>query len=81
MNPEVGRWLLENAGQATGTENAKHTLGLLRTMQLLRLERRECGSKDRRGAAGDAAETRLVYSALLQKATPLAPPCGHVADA
>eukprot|EP00973_Karenia_brevis_P070229 9761275-Karenia_brevis.AAC.3 len=64
MNPDAGRWLLMRAGHDVGPETKQHTLGLIRTLQILGLASDD-DKRPQRDAAYDARMTRLVYLALL----------------
>ena len=67
MNPEVGRWLKQNAGHDTGPETKQHTLGLTYTMRLLGLCP-DTFQHRHHDAKNDAAMTRLIYTTLLELA-------------
>ena len=67
MNPQVGRWLKECAGEDIGDENKKHILGLTYTMRLLGL----CSNTHQtrhHNAEHDSKMTYLIYATLLERA-------------
>ena len=65
MNPEVGKWLKQNAGHDTGPETKQHTLGLTYTMRLLGLCP-DTFQHRQHDAENDAAMARLIYIVLLE---------------
>ena len=67
MNPPMGRWLKQCAGHDVGPETKQHILGLTYMTRLLGLCP-DSFQKRHHDAEHDANMTRLIYTALLERA-------------